>query len=575
MATSFTPNSKVRLIKNVPLDKSYTNTMSHNFSKNVQLSYFLSLPNKLYDSLTFTKKDLNTIRVKDNAETLYQYNYLMFQNANYGDKWFYAFILEHKYINPNLTELVYEIDVMQTWLTEIDIKQSFVMREHCSQTLTKENLNTIPENLEIGTEYVTSNVETINVDSDKFKCLIIVCTDYLTITDDNEYHGGKYSGVIDPLIYYFVPIRVDSYQKEILVNGEFLYNPEYITYNSLLEGNANKIISMFYIPFIPFNYTTTISSNSANIESTHLLNEKLIGGDENAPAVISRILSFAQSEMSIDVTSDRYSKFPNFSEIKMYTYPYSYIEIDSGFGDKLILKNEYFSSDKKLNVKLRSTISSVPKSIYQVTGYKGTNPYTTLDESVITTSTGDVPIINDYSASYLQGQRNSLISSAVFGTIGGVATAGVGVAMLSNPLTASMGTSLASGGVISAANAIGSALSKVADISNVPNNLKQQAINGTTNYALGLNVPTVRFKTISEEYRTQIQSYWKAYGYAVNKIKLPNLNTRSAFNFVQMLRPTIFGSIPQSDLEIIIKNFERGITIWHNQNIGNYTQTNS
>ena len=53
----------------------------------------------------------------------------MYQNANYGDKWFYAFIVNMRYISDYTTEIEILTDAFQTWQFDIIFKQSFVERE--------------------------------------------------------------------------------------------------------------------------------------------------------------------------------------------------------------------------------------------------------------------------------------------------------------------------------------------------------------------------------------------------------------------------------------------------------------
>lgn len=53
----------------------------------------------------------------------------MYQNANYGDKWFYAFIVNMRYITDYTTEIEILTDAFQTWQFDIIFKQSFVERE--------------------------------------------------------------------------------------------------------------------------------------------------------------------------------------------------------------------------------------------------------------------------------------------------------------------------------------------------------------------------------------------------------------------------------------------------------------
>lgn len=53
----------------------------------------------------------------------------MYQNENYSDKWFYAFIDGMKYINDSMTEISISTDVWQTWQFDLEFMESFVERE--------------------------------------------------------------------------------------------------------------------------------------------------------------------------------------------------------------------------------------------------------------------------------------------------------------------------------------------------------------------------------------------------------------------------------------------------------------
>lgn len=62
-------------------------------------------------------------------DDLVGYNYVMYQNTHYSNKWFYAFILKMEYINDNMTRIVITTDPFQTWQFDITFMQSFVERE--------------------------------------------------------------------------------------------------------------------------------------------------------------------------------------------------------------------------------------------------------------------------------------------------------------------------------------------------------------------------------------------------------------------------------------------------------------
>lgn len=67
-----------------------------------------------------------------NIEDLITYNYCMYQNEQFSDKWFYAFITGMRYVNHNMTEISLLTDVFQTWQFDLDFKASFIEREMCN-----------------------------------------------------------------------------------------------------------------------------------------------------------------------------------------------------------------------------------------------------------------------------------------------------------------------------------------------------------------------------------------------------------------------------------------------------------
>ena len=72
-------------------------------------------------------------------------NYAIYRNANFGSKWFYAFVTKIEYVNQS-TSLVYlEQDYIQTWYFELTLKESFVERETVADDTVGANI--VPEPL--------------------------------------------------------------------------------------------------------------------------------------------------------------------------------------------------------------------------------------------------------------------------------------------------------------------------------------------------------------------------------------------------------------------------------------------
>ena len=152
---SVQPNSTIYLLKGCDLDKGYNHTFYWSGTadeiKQKQYEYFISLAKPNYGTFlqnTYQRSGKNSVRLQVLCDNIYDCNYIMFQNTNYGTKWFYGFIDEIKYINDNCTEIIYTIDDMQTWYTDYDLGECFVEREHSETDAIGDNI--CPETLQTG-----------------------------------------------------------------------------------------------------------------------------------------------------------------------------------------------------------------------------------------------------------------------------------------------------------------------------------------------------------------------------------------------------------------------------------------
>ena len=142
-------------------------------------------------------------------------NYLKFNN---GYKDMYAFITAKNYINDDVTELVIEIDVIQTFMFDIDIKNSFIERKVC----TIGEISDFDEGIYIGEHEVVENNLVFNKDSVYF-AMFNGFKDQQLIFDDNNvlksvvdlpYSTSKPLTIIDGIQYplYFMPLQ-ENYRQ--------------------------------------------------------------------------------------------------------------------------------------------------------------------------------------------------------------------------------------------------------------------------------------------------------------------------------------------------------------------------
>ena len=112
----FTPNTNLRLL-NLPLESGYSDTLWFP-DLETQTTYFLGKVVRTINDFNFVKKD-NTITINGNVETFYNCNYIMYQNANFTNKWFYAFINRVEWASNSSTRLYCSTDCIHTWFFDI------------------------------------------------------------------------------------------------------------------------------------------------------------------------------------------------------------------------------------------------------------------------------------------------------------------------------------------------------------------------------------------------------------------------------------------------------------------------
>lgn len=148
-------------------------------------------------------------------------------------------------------------------------------------------------------------------------------------------------------------------------------------------------------------------------------------------------------------------------------------------------------------------------------------------------------------------------------------------------LSAGIGTGnlmIGASGVATIANNLNDILRQVGQVnaqSLVPNSSRGNTNNGDIITADKTNTFYFYQKCIKPEYAKMIDDFFNIYGYKVNEIKVPNINTRQNWNYIKTIGANILGPIPQEDLEKIKQIFDNGITFWHSPNVYlNYTLSN-
>lgn len=514
-----TPNSTIRILRNVPLDTSYDHTLWF-ANAGYQAAYFAGMQKYTESDYTYQRVNRGYIRVGRKADDLYDCNYLMFRNDSFGDKWFYAFITSVEYVNNQCSDIQYEIDAMQTWLFDHQPDYCFVEREHTISDQIGEHIEA--EALDVG-EYVFNSYGPLSYMNKM--CVSIAIVDVDGQTDGNIYDG----------VYGAAQLWVYDADDETGINAKI---NEY-------TQKPDSIISIYMFP------------------KSFLLNEQIPAGNRlyGSEKAITRYpeMDAVSTSMALDgyIPKNR----------KLYTYPYHFVHIDNAAGSSLSLRYEYFLNMKP-KFSIYGTITQPVTALLRPVNYKrvgGSTSLTPLNTENLQLSS--YPICSWNVDSYqawvaqnsvvLQNQAKSSLASLAFG------------ALSPNPLIlAGAGLSLLGKATSAMQQAYQASIS--ADIT------KGSFNNGGPNVAAGMQQFYCGRASVSYQYARSIDEYFTMFGYAVRRVKVPNRNSRPHWNYVKTVGATVTGSVPADDMRKICSIYDNGITFWKNgQEVGNYALDNS
>lgn len=315
-----TPETNIKLLK-CPLTLSNKNQINFG-STSAQYNYFNSLPKLEIDECSYQRKD-GILRYPAHIDSIIEYNYCMYQNSNYGDKWFYAYITNMEYENDGLTNITLKTDVYQTWQFDINFKRSFVEREHTNDDTVGSNI--IDENLQLG-EFVVNKKNSWLNDTESGEIytpsnLVIV----LGATENNE--GNQQGGVQTDGIY--AGLRYYVFHNNS--NGISDLNNWLTQYEE--GGKSEAVKCLFMLP--------EILTTGADRE------DHLYAGSNN---VIRRYINSGSSSLNKNInlqnnTIDGYTPKNN----KLLTYPYQYLLVSNNSGTDVVYRLEdFYNSNKEI-----------------------------------------------------------------------------------------------------------------------------------------------------------------------------------------------------------------------------------
>lgn len=540
-------NSIVYLAKNIKLDKNYKNVLK--YSESDMINLITNQNNLVYSGNNFSYiREENSIQMEIPYGIALQSNYLAFQNPDYSNKWFFAFIDKVEYISNKVTKINFTVDLFSTWWSYWSPKACYVIREHVASDNIGEH--TVPENVETG-DYVVvdaEDLEYIEYDNQKFFVCAGISEDILTNNTPDKF----YNGVVSGLTY-------------IALKTNFDVNRLITRYNT--AGKIDAIYSLFMIPAFNAQWTQ---------DATGLVNFAYITSSNTF---------FDVGEINISrsnyLGNDDVGYIPKNN--KLLTYPYIYILADNNAGSTAIYKYEYFKNPLMCNFKSIGSISAGCNIKTVPLNYKGVEADTsTMIEAMNfgeSLNNAKLPIgswTNDVYTNWLTQNGVNIATSLLSGTLqvaGGVLMAGSGAGAVAGA------GNIASGGL-----SIASTIGQVYQHSLAPDQAEGNVNSSDVMFSAGKIAPTFYRMTIKREFAEIIDGYFSRMGYQVNKVKIPNMLHRQNFNYVMIGNEETLCycnnynniMIPASDLNNINNMFRLGVTLWNNHNnLGDYSVSNN
>ena len=587
--------SNVFFLKGVPFSHDYKHTR---WFENItdQFDYFNTRPkvHVMHEVKFVENNGKNYISADVGIDSLRDVSYLMFQNAQYNNKWFYAFVTNLVRKTSTTTFVYFEIDVLQTWLFNITWKPSFVVRERCPLWNSDGSpvINTIDEGLNYGLEYDDAYVNHF-VPNAGVKWMVIIAKELIHGTNAKK-SEATYTGIAQPFSYYILPFMIDGSPISYIIgedDGGFASREKLLTEIYKLEGATNNIVSIFMTESIGCPVTIS-GGGEASIyisftESDQKLQPVTIGeaGSLLTMLYVEDVKRFKTETFEI---GNKYEGLPNYTESKLYMYPYTLLTMDDMKGNRTDYKLEYINQST-INLNLKGSIGTSNNITYSIQNYNNASESMNhLDNQygIVNVNPNDIPVITELISAYLQGNKNSLQNQKdqiIFNGVTGAAQnvlGGAGSAMSDRASNVGKITGTAGAGV-GVLQGLGSTVlelqgleAKQKDIMNTPPQLNKMGSNNSYSMGHRYDGVTLIKKTLKPEYRKKLEDFFKMFGYKKNEVKIPNFHTRQNWNYVETKECNISGDFNTEDLSEIKAVFNNGITLWHTNDVGNYGLSN-
>ena len=561
------PETEIYLLK-APLEVDELHQLDF-ANETAQVNYFQSLPKLVLLNATYQREN-NTMFVNFNIEQIRNYNYVMYKNKQYSNKWFYAFIIGLEYEGNTVTGVQIKTDVFQTYLFDYQWKRSYIKRETVSDDTFGKHL--LSEDFDLG-DYVLKSMENETLVSNsaslssKTPIIVLQCSErlgvcytdntYTTEVEDMYIIGGVPQGC-----WYYMFYNTSTQLDAIRQLKKHL--------DSIGKGNA--ILNIFVAPtqVIDTTYCVLRLYDGQGSLSNNYCSVYVASGNTYLPKqlfnkTISKPSTFGKGNNTFTPHNN-----------KTLTYPYNYFLVSNNAGNAMPFHYEDFDGDPKFyclgTLSVSSSFTLIPNnSLKSPDVENGIN-----NEMIIGTPLPSLSWDSDYYLNWVAQNKGyydlqmknwgqEFIYNATSSFVRGV---GEGIEAGSAGAGVAIGFASSAGSMVQGALSGQNLVDKIAEdykvAKAVPNSVSGNLGAGDLAYSIAGSVGFKFYKyQVRKEIAVKVDRYFDMFGYRVNELKTPNTKTRRYWNFIQTVGANIVGDIPQEATSELKALFNSGLTIWH------------
>jgi hypothetical protein len=619
-----TPNTVVKILKGIELDRDLENT--YRFASLSAQQNFFSSPKRVkfsLENLQYLRTGENSIKVEKDTASLYDCNYLMFQNTGYRDasgrtRWFYAFIDRVDYVNEATSEIFYTIDPMQTWLFDFKFADCMIEREHVRDDTIGANI--VAEPVTAG-QYIKvieasqpfNSYRAMLVLSKPFPVdLLLSATKKYDVTTATHKFSAEASVSYSfktptPMAGFSSPYNESIFGKESFENTSNGILPTNFSWYADIPcdnikaigdfATDNKILDLNEETYYSINTLLTwigngnISGLTAEDIICVLIYPDFFTNDTHASTGVHGGFGKKEVEYNLETSQPfRGKRFYVPKNNKLFTSPFTRLIASNKAGIQAEYRPEWFSNPFKPTFTMYFYLSGTPTCCLYPLGYIGQGK---IENTVTACYDMEIPYKGNAYAEYIRANRGKLVSSALnsvvsagaavaVGKFGGSVRTGSTVETMKetarNPATGRQvttgtlrntrtETTTQKGGAGEQIRAGAGGLSSMIDLVGTLYDLHQAPapVYGNMTAAdimsqLKQNDIVVYRESIDSETAESIDNFFTFYGYAVKKLKQPGVYNRHYWQYIKTCGCNLHNADGYSDYVNENANYSTGMS---------------